>query len=96
LADAYGLTGEEAANLAIKNQRMNKGIDSLKSNWGKWEKSIRSGKMDKAAKGTWEYAESMAELNTAFKDLIGVSEDYEVPEGFFESEEVLSLMDQAA
>jgi hypothetical protein len=38
LAKAYGLSAEEAANLAIKNQRMNKGVSSLVDNWKDWKK----------------------------------------------------------
>jgi hypothetical protein len=38
LAEAYGLTAEEAANLAIKNQRMNKGVRALVDNWKDWKK----------------------------------------------------------
>jgi hypothetical protein len=38
LAKAYNLSAEEAANLAIKNQRMNKGVSSLVDNWKDWKK----------------------------------------------------------
>ena len=91
LAKAYGLGAEAAANLAIKNQRMNKGIDSLKDNWQKWKKELKG-----TDKTTWAYAESVAELTKSFKDLIGVTEDFQLPDDFFESEKIMGLLDQAA
>jgi hypothetical protein len=43
LYEAQGLTEKEATKLAIENQRMNKGVESLVDNWDDWNKELKAG-----------------------------------------------------
>ena len=38
----YELTAEQAAALAIQNQRLNKGLSNLVDNWKDWKKVLKS------------------------------------------------------
>ena len=91
LAKQYGLTEKEAAQLTIENQRMNKGVASLVNNWGDWRKELQ-----KSDKTTNDWAKAAAECSSAIADLVGASEDLELPQEFFDSAENLALIDQAA
>ena len=89
MAKAYGLTAEEAAELAIKNQRMNKGISSLVDNWKDWKKQLSA-----SNKLTQDYAEAVVDCTAAIADLVGASEDLELPDEFFNAENI-ALIERA-
>lgn len=85
------LNAETAAQMAIANQRMNKGIDTLSDNFEDWTKKLKT-----ATRGSMDYAEVAAEVEGALKDLLGLSDNFELPEGFLDSEENLKLLEEAA
>ena len=89
MAKAYGLTAEEAAELAIKNQRMNKGISSLVDNWKNWKKQLSA-----SNKLTQDYAEAIVDCTAAIADLVGASENLELPDEFFNAENI-ALIERA-
>ena len=91
LGDEYKLTGKQAANLAIQNQRMNKGVASLVDNWEDWGKALKTNK-----KTSQDWAKAAAACTKTIADLIGASEDLELPADFFESEENMALLERAA
>ena len=96
LQDAYKLTAVEATKLAIENQRMNKGVETLSENWKDWQKILKKGALDKEEKLTLDYTNTIQDLTKAVADLTGASEDLELPDEFFESEENLKLIEEAA
>lgn len=85
------LNAETAARMAIANQRMNKGIDTLSDNFEDWTKKLKT-----ATRGSMDYAEVAAEIEGALKDLLGLSDNFELPEGFLDSKENLKLLEEAA
>ena len=89
LAKQYGLTAEEAANLAIKNQRMNKGVSSLVDNWKDWKKQLKA-----TDKTTQDYADAVVDCTEAIADLVGASKDLELPDEFFNNEN-MALIERA-
>ena len=91
LAKEYGLTAKEAAKLAIENQRMNKGVEALVGNWEEWGEELRKGN-----KTSRDWAKAAAATTKAIADLVGASEDLELPDDFFDSAHNLELIDQAA
>lgn len=91
LADLYGLDAEAAAELAVQNQRMQEGYEDLVDNWDDWQKALKKDK-----KGTKEQAQAIVDLTKTIANLVGTSEDLELPDSFFESEENLKLIEQAA
>lgn len=91
LNDDMELNAETAAQMAIANQRMNKGIDTLSDNFEDWTKKLKT-----ATHGSMDYAEVAAEIEGALKDLLGLSDNFELPEGFLDSKENLKLLEEAA
>ena len=91
LAKTYDLSAEEAARLATNNQRMNKGISQLAENWEDWADTLQN--TDKTSQ---DYAEVVADLTETLGDLTGAADDFEIPEGFLDSEENLRLIGEAA
>lgn len=91
LAKTYDLSAEEAARLATNNQRMNKGISQLAENWEDWADTLKN--TDKTSQ---DYAEVVADLTETLGDLTGAADDFEIPEGFLDSEENLRLIGEAA
>ena len=89
LAKEYGLSAEEAANLAIKNQRMNKGVSSLVDNWKDWKKQLTA-----SNKLTQDYADALVDCTAAIADLVGASEDLELPDEFFNADN-MALIEKA-
>lgn len=85
------LNAETAAQMAIANQRMNKGIDTLSNNFEDWTKKLKT-----ATRGSMDYAEVAAEVEGALKDLLGLSDNFELPEGFLDSKANLKLLEEAA
>lgn len=91
LAKAYGLDAKAAAQLTIQNQRMNKGVEDLVNNWEDWSKELKSG--DKTSR---DWAKAAAACTKTIADLVGASEDLELPDDFFDSAENMALLEQAA
>jgi hypothetical protein len=91
MAKAYGLNAKEAAQLAIQNQRMNKGVEDLVNNWEDWSKELKKG--DKTSR---DWAKAAAECTKTIANLVGASEDLELPEDFFDSEENMRLLEEAS
>lgn len=85
------LNAETAAQMAIANQRMNKGVNTLSDNFEDWTKKLKT-----ATRGSMDYAEVAAEVEGALKDLLGLSDNFELPEGFLDSKENLKLLEEAA
>jgi chromosome segregation ATPase len=85
------LTEKQAANLAIANQRMNKGVKALNENFEDWKKTLTT-----ADKTSMDYAEALTEVESAIGDLVGASDDFELPEGFLDTPENLALIERAA
>ena len=86
MAKAYGLSAEEAAKLAVQNQRMNKGMITLAENWKDWSKALKA-----SDKTTLDWAEAAVECTAAIADLVGASEDLELPDEFFNTENMALL-----
>ena len=91
-----GLTEKETVKLAIENQRMNKGVEDLIDNWEDWNKELKAGQLDKNKKGTAQYAKTINDLTKTIADLTGASANLELPDEFFDSEDNLKLIEQAA
>lgn len=91
MATAYKLEAKAAAQLAIQNQRMNIGVETLVNNWKDWSKELKKG--DKTSR---DWAKAATSCTTAIADLVGATVDLELPEDFFDSEENLNLLTQAS
>ena len=91
LAKQYGLNAKAAAQLAIENQRMNNGVADLVDNWESWKKELKSN--DKTSR---DWAKAAAACTKTIANLVGASEDLELPNEFFDSAENMELLDQAA
>lgn len=89
MAKAYGITGEEAAKLAVKNQRMNRGVSSLVDNWKTWKKALNS-----TDKLTEDYADAVVDCTKAIADLVGASDDLKLPDEFFNTKN-MKLIEKA-
>lgn len=90
LANTYKLEAKAAANLAIRNARMNKGVASLVSNWKAWKKILTTGE-----KTNLDYAKAVSEVTDTIQDLVGATTDLELPDDFFDNVENLKLLDKA-
>ena len=71
------LTAEQAAILAIQNQRLNKGLTKLVDNWADWKKVLKS--TDKTSQ---DYADTLADLSDSVQDLIGWYDDLALSSDF--------------
>lgn len=60
------LTDEQAAMMAVTNQRLNKGIATLTKNWKSWSKELK-----KSDKTTQDYSDTAAELSDVVADIVG-------------------------
>ena len=85
------LNAETAARMAIANQRMNKGVDALSDNLEDWTKKLK-----KATKGSMDYAEVATEVEGALKDLLGLTDNFVIPDDFLDSADNLELLKKAA
>lgn len=82
---------EAAAEMAVANQRMNKGVDKLTDNWKDWKKTLKG-----TDKTTQDYAEALVGAQDAMRDILNLSEDAVIPEDFLQAPENLDLLDQIA
>ena len=85
------LTGTELANLAAKNQRVNRGVKTLNENFTDWSKILKSGNTL-----TTDYAETALAAAEAVADLTGALDAAHVPVAFLQSAENLALLEKAA
>ena len=90
LASNYKLEAKAAADLAIRNARMNKGVASLVSNWKAWKKILTT-----SEKTNLDYAKAVSEVTDTIQDLVGATTDLELPADFFDNVENLKLLDKA-
>lgn len=86
-----GLSAEQAARMAIANQRMNKGINTLSDSLEDWKKTLKTAK-----KGDVDWAKTIGEVEAAVKDLIGATDDFELPDDFLDAPENMKLLEKAA
>ena len=89
--DEAKLTATQAAELAVQNQRLNKGVKELSENWENWSDILNNSDKD-----TMEYAEATSKLTKVVKELVGATGDFELPDDFFDLKENLDLIDKAA
>lgn len=80
-----------AAEMAVANQRLNKGVNKLTDNWEDWNKTLRS-----SDKTTQDYAEAVVGVQDAMRDMFGLTEDAVIPEDFLQDTENLDLLNQIA
>lgn len=86
-----GLSAEQAARMAIANQRMNKGINTLSDSLEDWKETLKTAK-----KGDTDWAKTISEVEAAVKDLIGATDDFELPDDFLDAPENMKLLEKAA
>ena len=86
-----GLSAEQAARMAIANQRMNKGINTLSDSLEDWKETLKTAK-----KGDADWAKTISEVEAAVKDLIGATDDFELPDDFLDAPENMKLLEKAA
>ena len=80
---------EQAAQMAVQNQRLNKGLSQLVNGWKDWKKVLTS--TDKTSQ---DYADTLVELSGAVQELVGWYEDLSLDSTFVE--ENMGLIEQAA
>ena len=85
------LSAEQAARMAIANQRMNKGINTLSDSLENWKETLKTAK-----KGDTDWAKIISEVEAAVKDLIGATDDFELPDDFLDAPENMKLLEKAA
>ncbi len=64
------LSAEEAVELAIANQRLNRGIKTLNENFEDWRKTLEESNPE-----SMDYAEALTNVESAIADLIGAADD---------------------
>lgn len=79
IAKEYNISAEAAANLAIKNQRMNKGVLALNENFKTWNKTL----IEADHKST-DYADALNQANAALADLTGALDATTIPLDFLD------------
>lgn len=86
-----GMTAEQATKVAIANERMNTGVKTLHDNFKDWKKTLQT-----AEKTSKDYAEAAANTTNAIRNLLSVSDDWELPDEFLDSAEHLNWLTQAS
>ena len=79
-AKGMKLSAEQAANLAVANRRMNKGVATLNENWKDWSKILKS-----SNKNTADYADTLNDAHEALADLVGAVDAGSIPLDFLDS-----------
>lgn len=79
IAKEYNISAKAAANLAIKNQRMNKGVLALNENFKTWNKTL----IEADHKST-DYADALNQANAALADLTGALDATTIPLDFLD------------
>lgn len=80
IAEEYGIAAEAAADLAIKNQRMNKGVAALNKDFSTWNKTLTT-----ADHKSVDYAETLNLANDALANLTGAIDGASVPLDFLDN-----------
>jgi len=73
LYEAEGLSKDAARELAIANQRVDRGLTSLNDNLDDWKTSL-----EKTNKTSAEYAETISGLRDSFSDLLNIADGNEL------------------
>lgn len=89
IADAEGVSKKEALELAVANERMNRGVATLVNNWKNWKKILQT--TDRTAE---DYAATLADVSDAVGELIGWYDDLSLDSKFVEKN--MDLIDKAA
>ena len=89
LAKAYDLDESAARQLAIQNQRLNRGLADLVNNIDDWKKGLKE-----TDKTSMDYIDTVQEISAAIVDMVGVSEDLKLDGTFIEDN--LDLITKAA
>ena len=74
------LTKEQAARLAVANQRMNRGVETLNENFSDWKKILKS-----TDHTTQDYAETLNDAYDALADLTGAIDAASIPLDFLDN-----------
>lgn len=83
------LSDEQAAQMAVTNQRLNKGITTLAKNWKDWSKQLKS-----ADKTSQDFADTAADLSNAVADIVGWYEELNLSSKFIDDN--FELIESAA
>ena len=70
---------------------MNAGVKTLKDNFTDWKKTLQT-----AEKTSLDYAQAVADTTDAIRDLLAVSDDWQLPKGFLETSEHLDWLTAAS
>ena len=89
IADAEGVTAEQAAAMAVANQRLNKGVSKLNKSWKDWKKTLTS--TDRTSQ---DYADTLVELSDSVGDIVGWYKDLNLSSKFVEKN--MDLIEKAA
>lgn len=82
---------ELATDMAIKNQRLNKGVNSLTDNWDDWKKTLKS-----TDKTTQDYAEALVGVEESVRDILNLTDEELIPKDFLAKDETIKLLDDIA
>jgi ABC-type transporter Mla subunit MlaD len=91
--EAEGLSKDAARELAVANQRLDRGLSSLNDNFETWTKSLKNTSKDSA-----EYAKTISELRKSFADLLNIADANELSLDWIEkwvnnAEEMAKILD---
>lgn len=89
LAKAYDLDESAARQLAIQNQRLNRGLANLVNNIDDWKKGLKE-----TDKTSMDYIDTVQEMSAAIVDMVSASEDLKLDGTFIEDN--LDLITKAA
>lgn len=91
LIKAEKVSEEAAYNLAVQNQRMNKGVETLSSNWEDWSDILKNA--DRTGK---DYADTVVAVTDSVKELVGAEGDFVLPDGWLDAPGNMELLGKAA
>ena len=80
-----------ATKMAVLNQTMNKGVTTLAKNWEAWKKVL-----DSTDKTSMDYIDTIQDMKSALKDLLGLLDENLIPDDFFKDINNIDLMGKAA
>ena len=89
IAKEYNITAQKAAQLTIRNQRMNAGVTELNANFKDWKKTIKE-----SNKLSQDYATAIDNTAKALRNLVGASDNASISAEFIE--EHLADLERAA
>ena len=90
LTDCMGIAEEGAEETARAVAKMNKGVETLNSNWSEW-----AGILKNSSKSSQEYAKAMQGVRNTLSDILDVSEEF-ISVNFISNAENLELIGKAA